>query len=240
MFEKKYTLLRVQKKRVYEVLREVGLEPAEFSWSHEQIVGRLTVSKLRHRDGEHYFQFSSYELNAWCIACPGVYRSMDYRYPKSWEEQEGIFRQWAEGLKHEMDTADPWQEMAKYRLVVDAERADEIVNEPIPAVEAEQIAHALARLGDQATREFGLNTEQSLLVRARLDTLAEAARRQRSRDWMYMVLGIGTTIAMAISLSQEQTAAFWEILRSELGSFVRLAATSAPTPRRGLARENSD
>lgn len=224
MFEKKYTLLRGQKKWVYEVLREVGLEPAEFSWSNEQIVTRLIVSKLSHRDGEHYFQFSSYELNAWCIACPGVYRTMDYHYPKSWEEQEGIFRQWAEGLKRELDTADPWEEMAKYRLPLNGEAAHELVNEPIPAVEAEQIGRALAKLADDATRELGLNTEQSLLVRARLDILAEAARRQRSRDWMYMVLGASAAIAMALSLTQEQTTTFWRILRDQAGPFVRLPA----------------
>ncbi len=225
VFEKCYTLLRTQKKRVYEILREVGMEPAEFSWSREEIAGSLIVSKLSHRAGLHYFLFSSYEMNSWCMACPGIYRSMDYHYPKSWDEQERIFRRWAECLKRELDAPDPWAELAKYRLVPDGEPPAEIVNEPIPAVEAEQIGEALTRLADLATRELTLNTEQSLLVRARLDTLVEAARRQRSHDWMYMVLGVCTMIAMALSLTQEQTTAFWGMIRSELGPFLHLPAT---------------
>jgi|GEM_PF-2934590 len=231
MFEKRYTLLRTQKRRVYEILRQAGLEPAEFSWSREEIAGSLIVSKLSHRGGERYFLFSSYEMNSWCVACPGLFRSMDYHYPKSWEEQERIFRRWAECLKREVDSPDPWAEMAKYRLIPDGEPAAEIVNEPIPAIEAEQIGRALLRLGDSVTHELTLNMEQSLLVRARFETLAEATRRQRSRDWMYMVLGVCTTVAMSLSLTQERTAILWGAVRSELGAFVRLLPARAAVER---------
>jgi len=166
MFERKLTLLRAQKKRVYEILRETSLEPAEFSWSDERVVDKLVVSKLKHRDGQHYFQFSSCEINAWCIACPGLYRTMEYRYPKSWEEQEDILRQWAASLRSELDTEDPWQELAKYRPALDGGLSAEVINEPISADEADQIAQVLVRLGDEMTREFSLNAEQSLAVRA--------------------------------------------------------------------------
>lgn len=232
MFEKRYTLLRTQKRRVYEILRETGLEPAEFSWSREEIAGSLIVSKLAHREGERHFLFSSYEMNSWCVACPGLFRSMDYHYPKTWDEQEQLFRRWAECLRKELDSPDPWAELAKYRLSPDAEPPAEIVNEPIPAIEAEQIGRALMRLGDSLTQDLALNAEQSLLVRARLDTLGEAARRQRSRDWMYMVLGVCTTMAMSLSLTQERTAILWEAVRNEMGPFVRLLPAKAALERR--------
>jgi hypothetical protein len=231
MFERRLTLLRTQKKRVYEILRETSLEPAEFSWSNERIVDKLVVSKLKHRDGQHYFQFSSCEINAWCIACPGLYRTMDYRYPKSWEEQEDIFRQWAASLRSELDTEDPWQELAKYRLALDGELSAEAVNEPIPAVEADQIAQLLVQLGDEVIREFSLNAEQSLALRAKLDYLAQASRRQRSRDWVYMVLGACTTTAMALSLTEQQAATWWEIVSGELSAFVQLQPTGASAAR---------
>lgn len=231
MFVKRYTLLRTQRKRVYEILREVGLEPAEFFWSNEEIAGSLIVSKLGHRGGRHYFLFSSYEINSWCMACPGTFRSMDYHYPKTWEEQQRIFRGWAQCLKRELDTPDPWAELAKYRLPLDAQATAEIVNEPIPAVEAEQIGRALTRLADLLTRDGSLNTEQSLLVRARLEGLAEAARRQRSRDWMYMLFGVCATMGMSLSLTQERTAMLWETVRSELGEFARLLPLEPSAPR---------
>lgn len=86
---KKFTLLRSQRSRVFELLQEGQLEPAEFSWAKEEIAGSILVSRLNYREGTYYFQFSSHELNAWCVACPGRYRSMDYEYPKDWQEQEG-------------------------------------------------------------------------------------------------------------------------------------------------------
>ncbi|MCL5279365.1 MAG: hypothetical protein M1376_05625 [Planctomycetes bacterium] len=230
MFEKKYTLLHSQKKRVYDILREVGLEPAEFSWSNVEIVEKLLVSRLNYRGGEqYYFQFSSYEVNAWCVACPGRFRTMDHSYPKNWEEQEGTFRAWAQTLKTELDTPDPWVELAKYRLVLGGELSGDVVNEPIAAVEAEQISLALMELGPRAARDLSLRDDQAALLRARLAYVADAARRERSRDWVYTVIGAWASSAAALALTEEQAAALWQMLRSELGSFVNLLLDRAVT-----------
>ena len=211
-----------------------GLEPAEFSWTNEEIVERFIVSRLNHRGGQHYFQFSSYELNAWCVACPGVYRTMDYRYPKTWEEQEGVFRQWAACLKQELEAPDPWEDLAKFRMVLNGEQSGEMVNEPISAIEAEQIGQGLVRLADRVVADLSLNGEQAPLVRAKMGYLADAARRERSRDWMYMVLGVWASTAAALQLSAEQAAGIWESIRSEVGSFARLlpAVASRPEPQK--------
>jgi hypothetical protein len=228
MFEKKYTLLHSQKRRVYEILRDAGLEPAEFSWTNEEIVERFVVSRLSHRGGQHYFQFSSYELNAWCVACPGVYRTMDYRYPKTWEEQEGVFRQWAACLKQELEAPDPWQDLAKFRMILNGEQSGEMVNEPISAIEAEQIGQGLVRLADRVVADLSLNGDQAPLVRAKMGYLADAARRERSRDWMYMLLGVWATTAVTLGLSDQQAGRVWEAIRGELGSFARLLPGLVP------------
>jgi hypothetical protein len=230
MFEKKYTLLRSQRTRVHEILREVSLEPAEFSWCAETIAGTLVVSRLNHRDGEYYFQFSSYELNAWCVACPGMYRTMDYHHPRNWEEQEGLLRVWAQCLKRELDTPDPWADVARHRLALDGELSGEMVNEPIPAVEAEQMGQVLARLGDTLARELPLADGQAPLVQARLKYLADAARRERSRDWTYMALGALSSLVTALSLSDERTVRLWQAVRGELGAFMTVLPPRPETP----------
>ena len=171
MFEKRYTLLRSQKKRVHDILQEVGLEPMAFFWSNMEIVERLIVSRLNYRGAEqYYFQFSSYELNAWCVACPGKFRTMDYWYPKTWEDQEGLLRVWAQTLKNELDTPDPWAELAKYRVAVNGELSGDAVNEPIPAAEAEQIGQALRRLAESAAQKLSLGDGHAALVRASWST----------------------------------------------------------------------
>ncbi len=230
MLEKNYTLLRSQKTRVYEILKEVGLEPAEFSWSVESIAGSLSVSRLKHRDGQYYFQFSSYELNAWCVTRPGLYRSMDYQHPKNWGEQEDFFRQWAECLRRELEVPDVWAEVARHRLSLDGELSGEAVNEPIPAVEADRIGEALSRFGDALNREFSLDEKRALLVMTKLNYLADAARRERSTDWMYMALGVWTSLAAALALPEPQAARFQAMAKAEWGAFMKLLRPSKEIP----------
>lgn len=83
---KKRTLLRSQRKQVFEILRAADLEPADFDWSKER-VDETRVSRLSYRQGDYYFQFSSYEMGGRCIACPGGYQFIEYDYPKGWTEQ---------------------------------------------------------------------------------------------------------------------------------------------------------
>jgi hypothetical protein len=220
---KNYTLLKSQKNRVYELLQQGGLEPAEFSWAKEEIAGSLIVSRLNYRDGTSYFQFSSHEVNAWCTACPGQFRHLDYEYPKSWEEQEGIFKKWVACVKRELASPDPWGELAKYRLVLGDGPAGETANEAISAYEAGRIAEALVRVGDMIVRELVLDDEKAALVRSRLGYLAEAAQRQRSRDWAHTALGVYVTLGVTLGIPETTLPALWEMFRSEVCQFVHLA-----------------
>jgi hypothetical protein len=229
---KNYTLLKSQKNRVYDLLRQGGLEPAEFVWGKEEIAGSLIVSRLNYREGAYYFQFSSHEVNAWCTACPGQFRSLDYEYPRSWEEQEGIFKKWAQCLKREIATSDPWGDLAKYRIALGTEPATGVVNEAISAHDALQIEQGLLRLGDAIARELALSEQDRAIVRARMDYLADAARRERSRDWLYTALGVFTALAATLAVPETTLTAFWQLFQAEVGQFVHLTPTrtSSPSP----------
>jgi hypothetical protein len=219
---KKFTLLRSQRSRVFEMLQDAGLEPAEFSWAKEEIVGGLLVSRLNYREGTYYFQFSSHELNAWCVACPGWYRSVDYEYPKDWQEQEGVFRNWASHLKREIQVPDLWDQLAKYKIAVEAQAPKGMVDEPISACEADRIGQILTRLGQRVGQELKLDGEAVALIRGKFAYLAEAARRQRSQDWAYTALGVCATTALSLSMPQEGAAALWRLVGSEVGRIVHL------------------
>jgi hypothetical protein len=221
---KNYTLLKSQKNRAYELLQQGGLEPAEFSWSKEEIAGSLTVSRLNYRDGTYYFQFSSHEVNAWCTACPGQFRHLDHEYPKTWEEQEGVLRKWIACLKREVASPDLWEELAKYRIVLEAGSTAETVNEAISASEAGRIAEALVRVGDMIVRELALDEEKAALVRSKLAYLAEAAQRQKSQDWVYTALGVYVTLGATFALPEATLAVLWDLFRSEVCQFVHLAS----------------
>jgi hypothetical protein len=215
-------LLRSQRNQVFRILRAEGLEPAEFEWAKETIANVLVVSRLNHRDGDFYFQFSSHEVNAWCIACPGRFRQSEYEYPRSWNDQVAAFRTWIGSLKREIGSPDAWLELAKYRLVLGVEIPEDAVNEPISAIESEEIAAALARLADRIIEQWRPDETQASTIRGRCDYLADAARRQRSRDWMYALLGVCTAIAAALALPRENADRLWMLFEEGLGPFARL------------------
>jgi hypothetical protein len=217
----KYTLLRSQRKRIFEVLREVGLEPADFSWSEkEELGGSIVVSKLHYQEGTYYFQFSWYELSSWCVLSPGRYRSLEYEHPMNWKEQEASFRAWAQCLKREIESPDPWAEMAKYRIAVGADLPEKVLNEPICAYEAEQVIKGLARLAARIETELSPSQQGLALVRAKLEYLAEAVKRQRSRDWVYGALGVCVTMAMGLSQPPERAGTLWQLMKAEIGQFI--------------------
>jgi hypothetical protein len=85
-------------------------------------------------------------------------------------------------------------------------------------------------LGESAARKLSLRDDQAALLRARLAYMADAARRERSRDWVYTVIGAWASTAAALALTEEQAAALWQMLRCELGSFVNLLLDRAVTP----------
>ncbi len=222
---KNYTLLKSQKNRVYDLLRQGGLEPAEFSWNKEEIAGSLIVSRLNFREGTYYFQFSSHEVNAWCTACPGQFRSLDYEYPRSWEEQETVFKKWAQCLKREIAAADPWGDLAKYRIALGAVPTEEAVNEAISAQEALQIEQGLVRLADAIGRELILSEEDRALVRTRMSYLADAARRQKSRDWVFTALGVFVALGASLAVPEATLTILWQLFQAEVGQFVHLTPT---------------
>jgi hypothetical protein len=218
---RKYTLLRSQRRQIFEILRETELEPADFSWAErEELGGTILVSRLNYREGAYYFQFSWYELSSWCILCPGRYRSMEYEHPMNWKEQEASFRAWAQCLRREIESPDPWGELAKYRVVIGAESPETVVNEPISAYEAEQISGGLVRLARRVEKELTLDNQGVELVRIKLNYLADAAKRQRSRDWVYEAVGVCVTTAMGLSQPPERAGVLWQLMKAEIGQFI--------------------
>jgi hypothetical protein len=147
---------------------------------------------------------------------------MDYEYPKDWHEQEGVFRNWAACLKREIEIPDPWGRLAKYQAVLGVEPPDNVVNEPISAYEADNIRQVLTRLGERIGQELKRDGAAVALVRGKLAYPAEAARRRRSRDWVYLALGVCATIAMSLSLSADGAAALWELMQHEVGRVAHL------------------
>jgi len=225
---KKHTLLHSQKKETFAILREIGLEPADFDWSRAMADEKTAVSLLSYRQGDYYFQFSSYEMGAYCIACPGCNQLIACDHPRGWDDQADHFRNWAEHLRREVECAAPWGELAKYRIATAVAGGTDGPNETISGAEAREIARNLTALAAAIEAEFDLPEERAAFVRGRLAYLGEAAMREKSRDWVYSALGVCATLAMALSLDADGAARLWSLVKGQVGAFVHLSEHEMP------------
>lgn len=219
-------LLKTQKNEIFEILRGAGLEPADFSWSEEEslISEDLIVSRLKYRDGRFYYQFDFSERTEahWYECSPGQGIAVQSEYTATWAQQLYQTNTWANLLKSEIDAPDLWQEIEKYRATFSLAPPEKLLNEPIPAYEAEKIGDSLRVLAEDMKKHFELTQQQNEFVRSKLDYLVEAAKRQGRLDWVHTCIGVLITIAMGLAMSPEEASKLWEFARNLLGQFIRL------------------
>jgi len=125
---------------------------------------------------------------------------------------ENYVHLWSIYLRREIEAPNLWAEMEKYRISVSLALPEQVLNEPIPTHEAEEIANKMQALADKIDEQFELNTDQSQFVHSKLNYLAEAAKRQRSMDLVYTSIGFFGTIAMGLALTPDKTRELWQLM----------------------------
>ena len=215
-----YELLKTQKNEVFQILQKVGLEPANFSWDiSSPTVQGMTFPQLNYLEGRYYFVFAL----SFCILSPGIVElAVEHHNATSWNDRLRFFARWVQSLKREIETPDLWAEMEKYRLSFSLTLPEWPANEPISASEAEKIVEKLSLLADRIEQQFQLSVEHKEFVRSKLNYLAEAARWQRSVDWVYTLIGVSVTIALGLGLAPDQASELWRLIKSVLSPFIHL------------------
>jgi len=222
-----HELLKTQKNQVLKILQEGGLQPSNFSWHKLETLDKsniplceeyIIVPRLEYLNGEYYFEFQE----TVCEFSPGKNRKVQNENSPSWTDQALIVHRWVEYLKREIKAPDLWAEIEKYRPTLALVPAEQIVNEPIPAYEVEEISEKLSALADKIEEQFKLNEDHNRFVRSKLDYLADAAKRQRRRDWEFMFIGVFIAIAFELALEPEKAQQFWQLVKSIVGEFIHL------------------
>ncbi len=226
---KSQTLLKTQRNEVFKILQDAGLEVADFSWVDVLAIRSKggTVSCLNYKEGRLHFKFDyDFLQDFWiCEFSPGEEVPVEkVRKIDSLEDMFGYVCMWAESLKEEIDAPDLWGEIQKYQPIFSLAPREQIVNEPIPAYEAEEISKALNKLTAKVTKHFQLSQEQGELVRFKLDYLSDAVKRQGRLDWVHTCIGVFITIAMGLAMAPEQAKELWTLFKEAMGHFVHLVA----------------
>jgi len=224
-----YKLLKTQKNEVFQFLQQVGLEPANFSWTEEPSIlnPRAKVFRLNYGSGLFYFQFDfagniQQGLSHYCEYSPAEDVVVVRQHPGDWRSQICHVNSWLECLKREVNEPDLWAEMEKYTASMSLALPEQLLNEPIPAYKAEEIASQLKVLASKIDDQLKLDAEQSQFVHGKLDYLAEAAKRQRSTDWVHTSIGVCVTIAVSLALAPDKAQQLWQLMKGLLGPFIHL------------------
>lgn len=220
---KAHILLKTQKNEVFRILQESCLEPANFSWVRKTVPTTSRIApRLNYLDSNYYFWFDMFENKHCCTFSPGEEKIVQWARPESWQNQIHYVRVWIRCLKREIEAPDLWHEMEKYKTSVSLALPEQFLNEPIPSYEAEQIADKLRLLADKIGQQFQLTDEQNHFVRSKLNYLADAAKRQRSADWVHTSIGVSITIMLGLALAPDRAKELWQLIESLLRGFIHL------------------
>lgn len=223
-------LLKKQKNELFKIIEEVGLEPSNFEWLEERVKRPQTdhvISKLAYRGSPYFYRFDVTITRYLCKKCPGLQRATGLAKFTGWSSVVADFAQWAKRLKAEIDAPDLWAEALKYQSIFSVSTSEQIQytqHTPFSHAEAEQIASALQQVEKKIIGEFDPAPEQLGFVQYKLSYLLSKAKGGCPRiDWVNMLVGVMTSMAVALSLSPEQAHRVWEFYQQALGSVVRLS-----------------
>lgn len=216
-------LLKSQKNEILELIKEVGLDPFNFEWSvvSSSMTHELQVSRIDYVVSGFFYTFDIHKGNHYAIYSPGKEMLLGKQYPGSWEYQRQYVRNWLSYLRREIDQPNLWAEILKYQLPPGSELGPDISNEPFAAYQVEKILSGLNQVRAYLEEQGLASEEQKRFVNERLNYLADAAKRQGRKDWIYTCIGVLVTIATALALAPEQAKTLWYLIRDAIAGIIQ-------------------
>lgn len=203
-----FTLLKLQKKEIYEMINQIGLDDNNFDLRREgSDYSEVLVSLLSYKNTKYYFKFDVSEQTKFqlCRYSPGNDKRMettDFLY--SWGEVKSIFLMWLKLLKSEIETLDPWEEIGKYIPGVKLDLEDEGVNDKFNKEELNSIKASIDKLKLEIKSNFNVNQIKWEIVNKKLDYVVDRAQKIGRIDWKNIFIAKIIDIGIILLLNSEQ------------------------------------
>jgi len=220
-----YTLPRVWKNKIFEMINSRGMEPASFAWETYQGPDDNDYSLIRHKAANCSFKFGRQDGDEmWCELRPGPDRPVLLEYFRS-EGVLGLVRQWLGHVREETSAPDLWAQIETYALDLPDSARGKLDSGPILEADRKRIKLAVDMVRERA-RQRNLTEDQIKVIDDKLDYLVEASNRLTLKDWVNA--SVGTLMGMAMQ-TQVQVAVYKEIIEpllSLIKSGIRLLTQS--------------
>jgi hypothetical protein len=216
----KTDLLRTQKNELMSMIKAEGLEPFNFEWSLVASAFDYTieVAQLKYDNTEYYFTFDFNEGYDYCFCSPGSNSIYSQSNSLNWQNQRVIFSKWLSNLHREIDEPDLWAEVNKYRI----DDFDNVIigNDQFTVPQVDVLTLGINNIREYIQTYALANDQQMFYVNEKLDYLIDGAKRQGKRDWFNICMGALMSLAMTLSLDQNQAKTFWEIMKSAISGVI--------------------
>jgi hypothetical protein len=179
-----------QRNEIFEMIAARGLDPASFELADRTLISGRSQADLLHPPTESGFivwhpeRLDMYNANvvvggAEQLGCTSV----------GWAELMDRLGIWADEVKYEMDTADPWAELRRVPQLLAASQTPDASNAPFTPDEQSEICRRLDEIKKLVRERFELTGEQLAVIDQRLDEAEEASKRLGRKDWVMMFYG---------------------------------------------------
>jgi len=221
------TLLNTQKQEIFDLIKEVGIDPYHFEWHVEGIhqAGRIQhrYSVIRSKFKPDFCFTFPPGMGGYGATCsPGRGQRKSALGGLPWEACLAPVQQWALMVEQELNTPDPWAALPKLATTADLVVSSATVNTPFSYRDVEQIHRGLADIRDLFLKTSLRSAENDAIIRAQLEGLEKASQQMGRKDWVNLAIGTVITLALQVAAPPETVKAAFEILKRTLAGIVDL------------------
>jgi len=213
-------LLKTQANDVLNAVSKIGLDPKHFAWEELEKTPTLRYTP----SGEYFFKFlrtirgfyAEYSAGEASIHGSGPFGATWV----SWETGLSIVEEWLTYLKREIQAPDLWSLLTEQTALVQAASADS-PNTPFSTLEIKKISDGLRELQEYIEKTQQLDEQKHAFLESKLDYLVDAAHRQGRQDWLYVAIGVLSTVVMSLAMAPDQAKEVFRFVSSVLQAILK-------------------
>ena len=173
---------KLQRNSIFEAVEAGGLDLVECTFECDDAEARVT-----HVPSDSYFLLQGqYPFKATVVVGESRREPTEIH---TWNAVVGRVERWAKEVRVDADTPDLWAELERGRELFTGIAYEDLENAPFTPEEQAEIAEEIDQIKAFVRRTYSLPDAQMEVLEAKLDDIAEAARRFGRKDFLVWLLG---------------------------------------------------
>lgn len=153
---------------------------------------------------------------------PGEQTVTDSGICQTWQNVTSRFSDWCRYLLRELNTPDPWENLAHVAHAVPFAAATNAPNTPFSFPELEGIWRALSHIQGQLLVEHAPTEQQREYVKGQIHFLVESSKTMGRKDWIILAIGALVGFVQSLALSPDQAQALFHNFGDAVRGIVHL------------------